>query len=316
MEKSANQGSSTARGEARGRGRWAILGAFVVVGMAASPLAHADAEMGPAISSDGGHRLDLFALSWDNAVWRKRRDVSFGAWERLPLIAASTGPDAVSQAPGKIDVVVAQRGTVYISSFNGAWSPWAPIGGSTEERPAICSWGPGRLDVFIRNARDNSLQHAAWQQGGPWSQWDSLGGVLTSAPDCVSWGPNRIDIVARGTDFAVHHIAWAGGWSGWDSLGGDATTAPAISSWGPGRLDVFARGTDHAVHHRAYENGWYGWDSIEGSNPVGSAPTAVSTGSVEVEVAYRDGGLGDIWLRSWDSVFGWDQWANVGRPPH
>src|SRR3954468_8739046 len=118
MEKSANQGSSTARGEARGRGRWAILGAFVVVGMAASPLAHADAEMGPAISSDGGHRLDLFALSWDKAVGRKPRALSFGAWEPLPLIAASPGPDAVSQAPGKIDVVVAQRGTVYISSFN------------------------------------------------------------------------------------------------------------------------------------------------------------------------------------------------------
>ena len=52
--------------------------------------------------------------------------------------------------------------------------------------PAVCSWAPGRLDVFVRGT-DNVLWHK-WFQGG-WSGWESLGGILTSGPErCLGAG--------------------------------------------------------------------------------------------------------------------------------
>jgi hypothetical protein len=69
----------------------------------------------------------------------------------------------------------------------------------------VASWGPNRLDVFVRST-DNAMWHKWWANS--WSGWESLGGTLTSDPAAVSWGPNRIDTFVKGADNALWHKWW------------------------------------------------------------------------------------------------------------
>ncbi len=128
------------------------------------------------------------------------------------------------------------------------WSSWESLGGILTSAPAAVSWGPNRIDVFVRGT-DNALWHI-WWDGNRWSSWESLGGMLTSSPGVSSWQPNRLDVFVRGTDNALWHIWWDGNrWSSWESLGGSLTSGPAAVSWGPNRIDVFARGPRRDLIH-------------------------------------------------------------------
>jgi hypothetical protein len=151
--------------------------------------------------------------------------------------------------------------------------------------PAVCSWGPARLDVFGRGP-DNALWHK-WLTGRDWSDWESLGGTLTSPPAAVSWGEGRIDVFVRGTDNALWHRWFTdGGWSGWESLGGILNFGPAVSSWGPRRLDVFARGTDNTIFQRSFDQGWRDWMSIAEPETTVALPgiAAVSSATGKIDL--------------------------------
>src|SRR5262245_31602658 len=70
---------------------------------------------------------------------------------------------------------------------------WQSLGGGITSAPAICSWAPGRLDVFARG-EDFALWHKYSRDLQSWSEWESLGGGLASPPAAVSWGEGRIDV--------------------------------------------------------------------------------------------------------------------------
>jgi peroxiredoxin len=160
--------------------------------------------------------------------------------------------------------------------------------------PAACSWGSGRLDVFVQGT-DGAL----WHKGGTgtWPSWQSLGGKLTSSPAATSPGNNLIDVFARGTDGAVWYKVWDGTtWSSWQSLGGQIPTgtAPAACSWGSG-LDVFVQGTDGALWYKAYTGTWSNWQSLGGK--LTSSPAATSPGNTLIDVFAR-GTDGAVWYKA------------------
>ncbi len=164
--------------------------------------------------------------------------------------------------------------------------------------PAISSWGPGRLDLFVCGA-DSALWHRWWNDEVGWSAWESLGGYLTSPPSAVSWGPNRLDVVARGSYNHPWHWAWNGSsWSAED-LGGEIQNAPAVSSRGVGKLDVFARGMDNALWIKSLYpgTGWTTWNNIGGS--INSAPSSVSWGPERIDVVAR-APYGEYWHWAWN----------------
>ena len=171
------------------------------------------------------------------------------------------------------------------------WRPWESLGGVLTSGPGVCSWGAGRLDLFVRGT-NNAMWHKWFQNG--WSGWESLGGVLTSDPAAACWGPNRIDTFVRGTDNALWHKWFSGSWSGWESLGGVLTSGPGVSSWGPGRLDVFVRGADNAMWHKWYSGNWSGWESLGGV--ITSDPDAVSWGPNRID-AFARGTDNALWHR-------------------
>ncbi len=182
------------------------------------------------------------------------------------------------------------------------------LGGVITASPAVASWGPGRLDVFVRG-QDNALWQVTWN-GASWSGWTGLGGVLAAAPAAVSWGPNRIDVFVRGVDNALWHRAFASGtWLGWEYLGGILTEAPAVSSWGSNRLDVFVRGTDSGLWHLAWDGvAWRGWEGLGGV--LTAAPGAVSWGQNRIDVFVR-GSDTALWRLAWNGT-AWQGWEPRG----
>ena len=245
---------------------------------------------GPAVTSWGSGRLDVFVRGSDNALWHRYYASSIGwsGWTTLGGQLASD-PAAVSWGPGRIDVFA--QGTdntlkhIYYDATSGGWSTWYSHGGTLTSGPAATSWGRGRLDVFYRGT-DNTLRHIFYASSiGAWSAEFSHGGALASSPAAVSWGNGRIDVVATGTNTSVAHVDYdstQGGWSPWATIGGTSSSAPALSSWASGRLDVFARGTDNALWHAYYTGTWSGWNSL--GNQLTSNPGAVSWGLGRIDV--------------------------------
>ena len=113
--------------------------------------------------------------------------------------------------------------------------------------PTAVSWGPNRIDVFVRGS-DNGLWHKAWD-GGSWSGWDGRGGTLTAAASASSCANGHLDVFVRGTDNALWRQGFDGSsWSGWSSVGGNWTSGPsAVCRRGTAVIDLFARGTDNAL---------------------------------------------------------------------
>ena len=190
--------------------------------------------------------------------------------------------------------------------------PWESLGKpsvSIVGKPAISTWGPNRLDIFVRG----SDSHLYWRNlsGTTWSAWSSLGGNIADQPAAVSWGANRVDVFSRGSGNDLQHIYYSNGtWSNWESLGLSISLGPAVSSWGANRLDVFAKSsTGNNLIHRWYSNGWQnGSDNLGGS--IASSPSAVSWGSNRIDIVARGTG-NDVVHLYWDTNH-WSNWESLG----
>ncbi len=168
---------------------------------------------------------------------------------------------------------------------------------------AAISWGPYRLDLFVRGI-DGGVFHKAWDNGR-WhpsqTGWEALGGEIVGAPAVASWGPNRLDIVALAPDARVFHKAWDNGrWhpspTNWESIGGTAGL-PSIASWGPNRIDVFAMGSNFDAFHIAWiGTEWSDWEALGGlttweggtrdtrSDPPAARPIVISLGPNRLDI--------------------------------
>lgn len=168
--------------------------------------------------------------------------------------------------------------------FDGA--SWHSLGGQVVGTPEACSWGPGRIDVFVRGT-DNKLYQIALVNGR-WTEWIQHEANISSSPTCVSWGANRIDVFAvEATSKAMHTKVWDGTqWSGWIPLGGEFAPGigPDAVSHGPNDIALVARGMDNRVWMTSYgSSGWSSWGPL-GEQRVNSDPGAVPLGGGRVDV--------------------------------
>jgi hypothetical protein len=201
-------------------------------------------------------------------------------------------------------------------------------------RISAVSWGPDRLDIFVRGSESGAAFHKAWN-GSQWlpseTDWQNLGGGIIGPPAAVSWGPNRLDVFVCGSQSgAVFHKAWNGSqWlpseTDWQNLGGGITGPPAAVSWGPNRLDVFVRGNQSgAVFHKAWNGSWLpsetGWQNLGGG--ISGPPAAVSWGPNRLDVFARGSGSGAVFHKAWNgsqwlpSEMGWQNLGGgILEPP-
>ena len=181
------------------------------------------------------------------------------------------------------------------------------------ESPAAISWGPGRMDVFMRSSYD-SVRHRYFDaSSGTWSSWEELFGFVRGEPAVASLGVGHLDVFARDAQNNLQHRVFMNGqWSDWQPLGespgGPLASAPAVVSWGPGRLDVFARGSDNTLQHKTFAYGnWSYWESLGGS--LTSAPSVASWGQGHFDVYIR--GTDARIYHKWFLNGGWSGWEFV-----
>src|SRR5262249_52760782 len=132
--------------------------------------------------------------------------------------------------------------------------------------PAITSWGPDRLDVFVR-AVDNHVYHKKCTancvgSSGEWSQWTVVGtGTFKGKPAAVARSGGKIDVFGHGMDdrlWSAHYEETsAPQWDGWRLLDTapvlkwDASCpdccSPAAGSRDGSTADAYVRGPDDSI---------------------------------------------------------------------
>jgi len=97
---------------------------------------------------------------------------------------------------------------------------WESLGGQLAPNtgPAVCSWGPGRLDVFVIGT-DNNIWHRAWD-GSRWTGWGSLGDAMASSPAATSRSANSMDVFVLRSDNNLWQRPYNQGWGAWTAIGG------------------------------------------------------------------------------------------------
>jgi hypothetical protein len=177
----------------------------------------------PAVCSQDGTNLDVFAQGTYHALWNEHYQLGSGCstWEYLGGSLTSS-PAVTSPTNGTIDVVArGTNGSLYektTTNGGGSWSNWASLGGqiASGTGPAVSSSG-SRLDVFVEGT--NGALYHKWYTGTSWSSWQSLGGSLTSSPAVTSPTNGTIDVVARGSDGVLWEISYTNGSYAWTSIG-------------------------------------------------------------------------------------------------
>lgn len=217
------------------------------------PIAHHAGSQAPvdwplAVCSSAPNRIDLFARSPDGALlhtWHAGEGWSgfeslgrailevAGAQQPLPL---SGTPAVCACGPAGMGVfVLGPLGDLLLTWWDGSqWSGFTSLGAPEVSHdlypaltvttplagpPAACSWGPDRLDVFVRGP-GGDLLHKGWDGEG-WSAFESLWMPLTrdaerlpflGAVTACTWGEDRLDVFARALDGHLYHARWDGGW--------------------------------------------------------------------------------------------------------
>jgi hypothetical protein len=226
-----------------------------------------------------------------------------GVWTRdytaVKVIVNPTSAAVTLNVPGYVDSSGQPASPITIKPNDGViLRSWTSLGGQIPAgtSPAACSWGAGRLDLFVQGM-NGALYHKSYT-GSTWSGWQNLGGKLTSSPAATSPASGVIDVFVRGTNGALYQRSWTGSWSNWISLGGQiaAGTSPAACSWGAGRLDVFVEGTNGALYHRWDTGTWSGWQNL-GGKLTSSPAAATAPGSSRIDVVVRGGDKG-LWQKT------------------
>jgi len=295
----------------------------------------------PGVCSVNGTGLDLFIrVGADNSlVWKESPDGTAWTASQTSLNGTLTAPPAANATPATSGMGVPASIYVFARGNNGALyeriisptgaqqitqtdsstytlSGWTSLGGqlATNTGPSVCSWGPGRLDVFVQGT-NGALYQKVWN-GSTWSNWNNLGGKLTSAPGATSTG-NQVGVFAAGTSGTIYYKHWNGAaWSGWANVGGTllSGTSPAAYNWGPnGQLGWLVTGTDSNLY-RNWIGSSSGYEGIPGALTSSPSATAKAPGVIDVFARGSTSTFAALYQISYNynGSGGWGQWTALG----
>jgi hypothetical protein len=238
-----------------------------------------------------------------------------------------SSPDAAAvRGYEPVDVVV--RGSddgFWFTHWDGqGWSVWKPIGTpppGADGDPTIASWGPGRLDVFVRGNDGKLWQTFSDDYGEHWSDWlmPVPDGELVRWPEVSSRGPGLYDVFVLGTDGQVWQRYWDKdhwneGWLGMGrpDVGISGEPATVSSDWN--HVDIFVWGSDDRLYQRSWsgETGWLEWTNPQPDAIVRSSPDAASwdAGTLLVFVKGPNDNVyaltygSGTWATEWDRIGG------------
>ena len=209
----------------------------------------------PSAVSTDGHRIDLFVVGSDQALWHTSTIVdaqglptTFTPWESLGG-ALTAAPSAASSNYG--DLIVAGRGTdgdLFARALSGgAWTAWQPLGGGAISAPAV-----DVVDTATFRVMTVGTDGVVWSRSvsattaAPTDGWVSTGDRTGFAPGLSGnmWWTNAIGAVALSDGPGVRQV-WKDGTV--VKLGGGVTSSVAVVEWGTSSTWTFARGQDEAL---------------------------------------------------------------------
>jgi hypothetical protein len=292
----------------------------------------------PGVCSINGTGLDLFIrVGADNSiVWKESPDGTTWTSSQTSLGGTLTAPPAANAtlANGSstyASIYVFARGNdgslywrvispnntqiTQTNSSSYTMSGWTSLGGQLAKNtgPSVCSWGPGRLDVFVQGT-NGAMYQIVWN-GSTWSNWNNLGGKLTSAPGATSTG-NQVGVFAAGTGGTIYYKHWTGSaWSGWVNVGGTllSGTSPAAYNWGTSQIGWLVTGTDSNMYRNWVGNS-AGYEGIAGALTSSPSATAKHIGVIDVFARGSTSTFAALYQISYNynGSGGWGQWTALG----
>jgi hypothetical protein len=246
----------------------------------------------------GPGRLDVFIIGTDNQMYHYPEQngqqlLGGSGWEWLgaPPGGFIEGPGVTSVRSDHLFILgIGTGGAVYYKTWGPGWSDWQHLaGGFAYGAPAPFSFGPGRVEAFVRGT-DNYLHQyiawndntAGWEGRGAWFQLAHFGGAMTASPAAAVRDASRVDVVVgdglypylTGPDGTGHsqimHAWYDNGWSDFHSIGGilcgvgtncagsETGVAPHTSlaavALSPNRVRVFYRALNKHIRVMAHNN--------------------------------------------------------------
>jgi hypothetical protein len=185
-------------------------------------------------------------------------------------------------------------------------------GGIVAGGVAATTWGPKRLDAFVRGT-DGILYHRFADEFRAW-QWDPYLAPMqvTSDASSVSTANGAVDVFVRGADGGLWRTGYrAATFIGvWQPLGGVLAkgTAPSAVSIGGGDIEVFVEGADGQLWDDRYTSSSNSWSWTAHGGRLATGPTAVSPNPGVADV-FVEGTDAALWLWSPSSTH---QWTGLG----
>ena len=185
-------------------------------------------------------------------------------------------------------------------------------GGILAAGVAASTWGPKRLDAFVRGT-DGVLYHRFVDDFQTW-EWDPylIRMRVTSDASSVSTGNGALDVFVRGSDGGLWRTGYrAATFIGvWQPLGGvlASGTSPSAVALSNGDIDVFVEGADRQLWDDRYSFATQSWTWAARGGVLATTPTAVSPGA-DVADAFVEGADGALWLWSSSPT---PHWSGLG----
>ncbi|MDX6602620.1 MAG: hypothetical protein QOF13_1822, partial [Solirubrobacterales bacterium] len=282
----------------------------------------------PVLVSPQPGRLDVFACSYDGTV--AHRTLASGVWGEWEALGAGGSPahcdglDAVSWAPGRLDVFVRDGGNVYQRSYSAsAWGGWSTIASpgnfAVSSLPSVVSRKEGDLLLFVRNGTSD-LELRRFSKGA-WGAWESLGSPASlplGTPEAIpnSYGDNAHPFVLGYGGNIFSRRVFDGGAVIWQNQGGGPGTSNAAAIAHSGIVDVYSvSGAGRMqVRRNAYELSTT-WQDLGGWFRLAVMPRVVAlAGASERSSALAAiGEDGKLYVGT-DTDSGWKGWQQVAWP--
>lgn len=203
-----------------------------------------------------GVRSDLQHVYWTPTGWHHE---SVGG-------VLGTGPDGASGTAGRVDVFAASpSGELWQRSWDShyGWITWRRLSGRLTAAPGVASWGPGRLDLFVRST-SNVLYHAASPYGTTSSGSPSIVGLagryigvgespsgsnctpFEPAGTCLPWCTYFATWVWHHANSALPALSYSGSVYSWAVANGRWKAGPSHPA--PGDIVVYGSTPTTTVH--------------------------------------------------------------------
>lgn len=266
----------------------------------------------PALTTQGGAGiLDSFFVGTDGHLYHRfnspNNNPSWSGYFDMGLPPWDPNPTAASWGTGSVFVFAGDRGSLWMRQFAaGNWQSWTPQSTPAVgicSGPTAVSWGPGRLDLFVRGC-DGEI----WTKGSnnlSWGGWFKVssrpsGVSFVNRVTATSTGNSNISLFVNASNGKIYQISrTSSGWGAqWTESGCciDTDSSPAVAHAGSGKLDLVIKSAGQFWWRRFSGGSWTPFRPLGGM--MNSDPAAVSNSANHVDVLMvgADGGPWHRWL--------------------